>query len=160
VPKTTRVGTQANRPGCAADVGGRDRQGTSYTRRRGSLAHNPRRVHGYLRHHVTTVSICVHNEPLTIAATDVNNPDRSPSPLPSYQGLRGFFRVCFSPGYDLALAPRTSTIFEPSWAVQNESVPAIETSVGSRDHCTSRVCSGLMDRVAQGRNIRSPVALA
>jgi hypothetical protein len=32
--------------------------------------------------------------------------------------------------------------------------------VGSRDHCTSRVCSRLVDGVAQGCNIRSPVALA
>jgi hypothetical protein len=32
--------------------------------------------------------------------------------------------------------------------------------VGSSDHCTSRVCSGLVDGVAQGCNIRSPVALA
>jgi hypothetical protein len=32
--------------------------------------------------------------------------------------------------------------------------------VGSRDHCTSRVYSGLVDGVAQGCNIRSPVALA
>jgi hypothetical protein len=35
-----------------------------------------------------------------------------------------------------------------------------QKTVGSRDHCTSRVCSGLVDRVAQGCNIRSPVALA
>jgi hypothetical protein len=32
--------------------------------------------------------------------------------------------------------------------------------VGSRDHCTSCVCSGLVDGMAQGCNIRSPVALA
>jgi hypothetical protein len=32
--------------------------------------------------------------------------------------------------------------------------------VNSRDPCTSRICSGLVDRVAQGCNIRSPVALA
>jgi signal transduction histidine kinase len=32
--------------------------------------------------------------------------------------------------------------------------------VGSRDHCTSRVCCGLVDGVAQGCNVRSPVALA
>jgi len=35
-----------------------------------------------------------------------------------------------------------------------------QKAVGSRDHCTSRVCSGLVDGVAQGCNIRSPVALA
>jgi hypothetical protein len=35
-----------------------------------------------------------------------------------------------------------------------------QKTVGSRDHCTSRVCSGLMDRVAEGCNIRSLVALA
>src|SRR5689334_15263602 len=35
-----------------------------------------------------------------------------------------------------------------------------EKTVGSRDPCTSRVCSGLVDGVAQGCNIRSPVALA
>src|SRR6266480_5042984 len=35
-----------------------------------------------------------------------------------------------------------------------------QKTVGSRDHCTSRVCSGLVDGVAQGCNIRSPVALA
>jgi hypothetical protein len=35
-----------------------------------------------------------------------------------------------------------------------------QKTVGSRDHCTSRVCTGLVDRVAQGYNIRSPVALA
>ena len=28
MPKTTRVGTRANRQGCAADNGGHDRQGT------------------------------------------------------------------------------------------------------------------------------------
>jgi hypothetical protein len=32
--------------------------------------------------------------------------------------------------------------------------------VGSRDHCTSGICSGLVDGLAQGCNIRSPVALA
>ena len=31
MPKTTRVGTQANRQSCAADNGGHDRQGTPYT---------------------------------------------------------------------------------------------------------------------------------
>ena len=35
-----------------------------------------------------------------------------------------------------------------------------QETVGSRDHCTSRVCSGLVDGVAQGCDIRSPVALA
>src|SRR5947208_12797507 len=35
-----------------------------------------------------------------------------------------------------------------------------QKTVGSRDHCTSRVCSGLVDGVAQGCNIRSFVALA
>jgi hypothetical protein len=35
-----------------------------------------------------------------------------------------------------------------------------EKTVGSRDHCISRVCGGLVDGVAQGCNIRSPVALA
>src|SRR6476620_5086513 len=35
-----------------------------------------------------------------------------------------------------------------------------QKTVGSRDHCTSRVCSGLVDGGAQGCNIRSPVALA
>jgi len=35
-----------------------------------------------------------------------------------------------------------------------------QKAVGSRDHCTSLVCSGLVDGVAQGCNIRSPVALA
>jgi hypothetical protein len=35
-----------------------------------------------------------------------------------------------------------------------------QKTVGSRDHRTSRVCSGLVDGVAQGCNIRSPVALA
>ena len=35
-----------------------------------------------------------------------------------------------------------------------------QKTVGSRDHCTSRVCSGLVDGVAQGCNIRSPVELA
>jgi len=35
-----------------------------------------------------------------------------------------------------------------------------QKTIGSRDHCTSRVCSGLVDGVAQGCNIRSPVALA
>src|SRR5258708_24315386 len=35
-----------------------------------------------------------------------------------------------------------------------------QKTVGSRDHCTSRVCSGLVDGVAQGCNIRSPVAPA
>jgi hypothetical protein len=35
-----------------------------------------------------------------------------------------------------------------------------QKAVGSRDHCTSRVRSGLVDGVAQGCNIRSPVALA
>jgi hypothetical protein len=35
-----------------------------------------------------------------------------------------------------------------------------QKTVGGRDHCTCRVCSGLVDGVAQGCNIRSPVALA
>ena len=35
-----------------------------------------------------------------------------------------------------------------------------QKTVDSRDHSTSRVCSGLVDGVAQRRNIRSPVALA
>jgi len=35
-----------------------------------------------------------------------------------------------------------------------------QETVGSRDHCPSRVCSGLVDGVAQGCNIRSPVVLA
>jgi hypothetical protein len=35
-----------------------------------------------------------------------------------------------------------------------------QKTVGSRDRCTSRVCGGLVDGVAQGCNIRSPVALA
>jgi hypothetical protein len=35
-----------------------------------------------------------------------------------------------------------------------------QKTVGSRERCTSRVCSGLVDGVAQGCNIRSPVALA
>jgi hypothetical protein len=35
-----------------------------------------------------------------------------------------------------------------------------QKTVGSRDHCNSRVCSGLVGGVAQGCNIRSPVALA
>jgi len=35
-----------------------------------------------------------------------------------------------------------------------------QKTVGSRDHCTSRVYSGLVGGVAQGCNIRSPVALA
>jgi hypothetical protein len=35
-----------------------------------------------------------------------------------------------------------------------------QKTVGSRDHCPSRVCSGLVDGVAQGCNIRSPVVLA
>src|SRR5437762_12064698 len=35
-----------------------------------------------------------------------------------------------------------------------------QKTVGSRNHCTSRACSGLVDGVAQGCNIRSPVALA
>jgi len=34
-----------------------------------------------------------------------------------------------------------------------------QKAVGSSDHCTC-VCSGLVDGVAQGCNIRSPVALA
>ena len=33
-----------------------------------------------------------------------------------------------------------------------------QKTVGSRDHCTSRVCSGLVGGVAQGCNIRSTVA--
>ena len=59
----------------------------------------------------------VHNETLSVVAMRVCNPDRSPLCQVTL-GLRGFFRVCFSPGYDLALAPRASTIFEPSGAVQ------------------------------------------
>jgi hypothetical protein len=59
----------------------------------------------------------VHDETLSVAAMGVSNPDRSPLCQVAL-GLRGFFRVCFSPGYDLALAPRASTIFEPSGAVQ------------------------------------------
>jgi len=35
-----------------------------------------------------------------------------------------------------------------------------QKAAGSRDHCTSRVCGGLVDGVTQGCNIRSPVALA
>src|ERR1700756_3088356 len=35
-----------------------------------------------------------------------------------------------------------------------------QKTVGSHDHCTSRVCSGLVDGMAQGCNIRSPLALA
>ncbi len=35
-----------------------------------------------------------------------------------------------------------------------------QKAVGSRDHCTSRVCGGLVDGVAQGCNVRSPVPLA
>jgi len=35
-----------------------------------------------------------------------------------------------------------------------------QKAVGRRDHCTFRVCSGLVDGVAQGCNIRSPIALA
>ena len=35
-----------------------------------------------------------------------------------------------------------------------------QKTVGSREHRTSRVCSGLVGGVAQGCNIRSPVALA
>jgi len=35
-----------------------------------------------------------------------------------------------------------------------------QKAVGSRDHRTSRVCTGLVGGVAQGRNIRSAVALA
>jgi len=35
-----------------------------------------------------------------------------------------------------------------------------QKAVGSREHCTSLVCGGLVDGVAQGCNIRSPVALA
>src|SRR6266513_475596 len=35
-----------------------------------------------------------------------------------------------------------------------------QKAVRSRDHCTSLVCGGLVDEVAQGCNIRSPVAPA
>jgi len=35
-----------------------------------------------------------------------------------------------------------------------------QKAVGSRDHCTSCVCSGLVGGVAQGCNIRSSAALA
>ncbi len=35
-----------------------------------------------------------------------------------------------------------------------------QKAAGSRDHCNSLVCSGLVDGVVQGCNIRSPVALA
>jgi hypothetical protein len=35
-----------------------------------------------------------------------------------------------------------------------------QKAVGSRDNCTSRVCSRPVDGVAQGCNIRSLVALA
>jgi hypothetical protein len=35
-----------------------------------------------------------------------------------------------------------------------------QKTVGSRDRCTSRLCSGLVGGMAQGCNIRSPVALA
>jgi hypothetical protein len=35
-----------------------------------------------------------------------------------------------------------------------------QKTVGSGDHCTSRVCGGLVGGVAKGCNIRSPVALA
>jgi hypothetical protein len=59
----------------------------------------------------------VHHFVPTVAAMCVCNPDRS-ALCQVTLGLRGFFRVCFSPGYDLALAPRASTIFEPSAAVQ------------------------------------------
>jgi hypothetical protein len=61
--------------------------------------------------------IRVHNEALSVVSMRVCNPDRSPLCQVTL-GLRGFFRVCFSPGYDLALAPRASTIFEPFGAVQ------------------------------------------
>jgi hypothetical protein len=57
------------------------------------------------------------NEAFPVIAMRVSDPDRSPLCQVTL-GLRGFFRVCFSPGYDLALAPRASTIFEPSGAVQ------------------------------------------
>ena len=61
--------------------------------------------------------IGVHNETLSVGAMCVCNPDHS-ALCQVTLGLRSFFRVCFSPGYDLALAPRASTIFEPSGAVQ------------------------------------------
>jgi hypothetical protein len=35
-----------------------------------------------------------------------------------------------------------------------------QKAVGSRDHCTSCVCRGLVGGVAQGCNIRSSAALA
>jgi hypothetical protein len=35
-----------------------------------------------------------------------------------------------------------------------------QETIGSRDHCTSRVCSGLVDGMAQRCNIRSPGTLA
>ena len=47
----------------------------------------------------------------------------------------------------------------PKVAFSKQEQLAQET-VGSRDHCTSRVCSGLVGGVAQGCNIRSPAALA
>ena len=68
-------------------------------------------------HKRSQLFIRTHNEPLSVVAVSVSNPDRSPLCQVTL-GLRGFFRVCFSPGYDLALAPRASTIFEPSGAVQ------------------------------------------
>src|SRR4029077_10554221 len=104
--------------------------------------------------------IRTHNGSACSHRCDVRLQSRSFAPLPSYPGASRFFRVCFSPGYDLALAPRASTILSLLAQYTNESVPAIETSAGSRDHCTSRVCRGLVDGVAQGCNIRSPVALA
>jgi hypothetical protein len=47
----------------------------------------------------------------------------------------------------------------PKVASANQKQLAQKTA-GSRDHCASGVCSGLVDGVAQGCNIRSPVALA
>jgi hypothetical protein len=47
----------------------------------------------------------------------------------------------------------------PKVAFANEKQLAQKT-VGGRDYCTSRVCSGLLGRLAQGCNIRSPVARA
>ena len=67
------------------------------------------------RFRYTQVFLRAHNETLSVVAMRVSNPDRSPLCQVTL-GLRGFFRVCFSPGYDLALAPRASTIFEPSGA--------------------------------------------
>src|SRR5437660_11852400 len=45
-------------------------------------------------------------------------------------------------------------------AVEKMAPKVAQNTVGSCDHCTSRLCSGLVDGVAQGCNIRSPVAPA